>query len=355
LFLRIKLCYRYYLNIGKISLLLWFSFIVGQSAWATTSPQMLEPTSITLNETLIASTRKKLPVDDPIAIFRYIFKQLPKQVLVYPTENYYYFQFGNDGARYWGNIRLSPDVRDKGFIHFAYSRLYSNDWSKYRLLGKKHGVAVIKVEPFQYRIKFEGKEIDFILNNLPQELPATVKHPNQERYIGRTMDESGFQFWLFYNQKDKYFLWVLDESEGLNIPFRKLTNDILFHSRSAFAFYADNTYNRKILIGVNVWNTMANNYFDGPFDQLPDNFIEETKFSDYAQDAFPSVRGKINKRGEFLDNEQRLAIAPYMSYKNSAEVAQWVTYCKSVFESASRLYKCILTEQMQATPPKANK
>ena len=30
--------------------------------------------------------------------------------------------------------------------------------------------------------------------------------------------------------------------------------------------------NRQILIGAFVGNTQLNNYFDGPFDQLPDNY-----------------------------------------------------------------------------------
>jgi hypothetical protein len=44
--------------------------------------------------------------------------------------------------------------------------------------------------------------------------------------------------------------------------------------RTGFAFYQDGLRHRKILVGVYEANYRLNTYFDGPFDQLPDNFIE---------------------------------------------------------------------------------
>ncbi|MFY9626042.1 MAG: hypothetical protein WAJ91_16890, partial [Rhodoplanes sp.] len=35
----------------------------------------------------------KLAIDDPMAVFTFVFNSLPDRVKVYPTENYYYFTF----------------------------------------------------------------------------------------------------------------------------------------------------------------------------------------------------------------------------------------------------------------------
>ena len=39
-------------------------------------------------------------VDDPMAVFAFVFDSLPDRVKVYPTENYYYFTFLHNGMSY---------------------------------------------------------------------------------------------------------------------------------------------------------------------------------------------------------------------------------------------------------------
>ena len=54
----------------------------------------------------------KLPIDDPRAMLDFVLGTLSERVKVYPTENYYYFNFINNGVRYAGNIRLDAEDRD---------------------------------------------------------------------------------------------------------------------------------------------------------------------------------------------------------------------------------------------------
>ena len=61
-----------------------------------------------------------LNVDDPMAVFGFVFGSLPERVTVYPTENYYYFGFLQGGIRYAGNLRLDARTRDDGKLNFAY-------------------------------------------------------------------------------------------------------------------------------------------------------------------------------------------------------------------------------------------
>src|SRR5262249_44686272 len=62
-----------------------------------------------------------LDVNDPMAVFAYVFAGLPDRVKVYPTENYFYFTFVHNGVPYDGNIRLDASNRDDGKVIFAYS------------------------------------------------------------------------------------------------------------------------------------------------------------------------------------------------------------------------------------------
>ncbi|WP_163364710.1 hypothetical protein, partial [Escherichia coli] len=76
--------------------------------------------------------------------------------------------------------------------------------------------------------------------------------------------------------------------------------------RTGFAFYRDG--DRKILIGVNERNSRLNTYFDGPFDQLPENFIEGETLREAIVAAAPEIKGKIDRLGTFSDGSGRFLI-----------------------------------------------
>ena len=58
---------------------------------------------------------------------------------------------------------------------------------------------------------------------------------------------------------------------------------------------------RKVLVAVRRLNISRNDYFDGPFDQLADNYADETQVAVYMQRAFPSLQGRIDKYGYYTD------------------------------------------------------
>ena len=76
-------------------------------------------------------------------------KNLPERVQVYPTENYFYFRFTQNGVVYAGNIRLAAADRDQGKVNFAYSE-QPTDWNaepknRHDGAGTEQGVTVEKV------------------------------------------------------------------------------------------------------------------------------------------------------------------------------------------------------------------
>ena len=109
-------------------------------------------------------------IDDPLAVFGAVLKNLPERVQVYPTENYFYFRFTHNGAIYAGNIRLAAADRDRGKVNFAYNERPS-DWNanpktRHAVLGAEQGVTVEKAGPLTYRVTRGDKAVTFVLNDL---------------------------------------------------------------------------------------------------------------------------------------------------------------------------------------------
>src|SRR5262249_32586716 len=113
-----------------------------------------------------------LAVDDPMAVLRFVLASLPERVKGYPTENYYYFSFLHGGARYAGNVRLAAAERDQGRVHFEYYQ-DRTPWSREgpahtRVLGAAEAVGVERLDPFAYRVTYDGRSVVFALNDLSQ-------------------------------------------------------------------------------------------------------------------------------------------------------------------------------------------
>ena len=106
------------------------------------------------------------------------------------------------------------------------------------------------------------------------------------------------RFFLMFNPKLKVFHYILDETVKIPDQFRQsnLTNRILIGVRTGFAYYLDLRMNRKILIGVFEANSRVNNSFDGPFDQLPDNFVKDDELRDAILAVEPSLDRKDRPR-----------------------------------------------------------
>src|SRR5207253_6833773 len=97
----------------------------------------------------------------------------------------------------------------------------------------------------------------------------------------------------------KLFHYILDETVEMADQFARAaaTDRILIGKRTGFAYYREHRLDRKILIGVFDGNSQVNNYFDGPFDQLPDNFIEGEALREAILAAEPKLAGEIARYG----------------------------------------------------------
>jgi hypothetical protein len=88
---------------------------------------------------------------------------------------------------------------------------------------------------------------------------------------------------------------------------------------------------RKVLASVRKISVTRNDYYDGPFDQLADNYVDQNKISQWMERAFPSVKSRIDKYGYYKDAERpsRVALSCYGNYETDAEVIDFIRRAKA--------------------------
>jgi hypothetical protein len=281
----------------------------------------------TVQQHLEALAQKtSLDVKDPMAVLEFVLRSLPDRVKVYPTENYYYFSFMANGVTYEGNIRIDASDRDQGFINFGYVE-QPVLWrpvpeTTFRHLGASDGVKLEKLAELSYKLTYKDRSVSFDLNDLRGVKPPEGMLNANEVYIGPVFDESGISFFLVFNKELKVFHYIYNEKNSFPEVFDKapFSGQISIGHRTGFALYKDKLKDRQILIGVSEANSYLNNYFDGPFDQLPDNFIEGETLRDAILALLPDYKGKIDRFGSLPDGAERYAISPYLYYKSLDEL-----------------------------------
>lgn len=312
----------------------------------TVSPAAGGSTRVYTNQSYVedAMNRPDFAIEDVHKVFELVLSSLPQSVDVFPTENYYYFYFYYNGIKYAGNLRFDIEDRDDGIVHFNYFKdftLWQRDEADFSAkLGAKDGVIVKKEGSLAYSVSANGRTVMFRLNDLSRVKPPKDAVRSDETYIGPVFDESGLRFFLVFNPELKIFLYVLDETEPVADQFVPVPDSdrLKIGIRSGFAFYADRHAARQILVAVHQTNTSVNNYLDGPFDQLPDNFISGDVLQRAILAASPEMKGQIDRLGNSPDGETRYLIAPYMQYEDEAEL-QVIEEC-AAHESLPIYYNC---------------
>jgi len=283
-----------------------------------------------------------LDVHNPYEVFSYIFSRLPDEVTVYPSENYFYFFLYADGIQWSGNMRLPARTRADGDLSFAYFEFEdfplgtrSGD-SHAKMLNEPDGVLVREQSRFIWEVEYEGKIVEFHLNELRQDRPRSFVLDQNEVFIQRTFDESGLQWFLIFNRALNYFSWILNEEEQVPELISEFEENPNYYigRKSGFLFWNDAEHNnRKVLMAIRRASVQRNDYYDGPFDQLADNYAAETNVSEFMQRAYPDTRGNVDTYGYYLDSENslRVAISPYYTYGEHEDIHAYLT----LFEGTS--------------------
>jgi len=299
------------------------------TTWADETPPPAPALHLNQHYLEELNTPSGLDLGKRLDVFRFVFTSLDDEVRVYPTENYFYFSFFHNGLEIAGNIRLDALDRDDGIVHFAYFMKY-NRWnedliSEYRKLTRADGVEVERRAPLVYALRAFGREVVFRLH------------------------DSGLAFYLVYDRSLRLFHYILNiEVSAAEIYLKsRMSDDILIGQRTGFAVIEDRMRERRILIGIYGGNSLVNNYFDGPFDQLPDNFIEGDSFREILEHAFPDVRGEIDRFGNSNGGDSRLLVTPYIHYHNQAQLAEIASCAQAAGDDRGTYYRCFNTGQPQ--------
>ena len=300
----------------------------------TGNPQPL----LLLNQQLIEGyADDALDPEDINGMFWAVFSNLPNEVIVYPSENYFYFKMFTGGQQFWGNIRLPTGDRDLGVLAFGYFEY--NDvpppsgtrFSRFKTFNTDDALSIERMDRFQYQVEYRGKAVVFNLFQIEQKPPELFALGPDEIFIQRTFDESGFQFFLLFNQRLNYFFWVLNEEEIVPDILDSRGENVWLGRRSRFAFWVDQAHgDRKVLTAIATVNVSRNNYFDGPFDQLADNYAEEVQIAKYMKLANPSLEGRIDQYGYFNDTDRplRVSLSNYYRFTSTKDLDSFTSRIK---------------------------
>lgn len=336
---------------GLAAIRFFVSLWLGAAALAASATVSAAEFALQTNEDYVDAVlaEAEFDVDDVDAVLDRVFQALPDEVTVYPTENYYYFKFLHRGVPYAGNFRLDAADRDRGVIHFAY---FSENRPGLEQRLSRHvaytaatGLAVAKTAELTYAVTRKGRTISFRLNDLRHVRPEPGAIPAGETYVGPVFDESAVRLFLMWNPRLEMFLYVLDESLASEeqVP-SEVSPQIRIGARTGFAYYRDRYLGRWLLVGVRADEVALNTYFDGPFDQLPDNFIEGETLRTALVRLSPEVEGEIDRFGNSRDLSGRMLVDPYVLYREASELFVF-DQCAAAAVDEDAYYLCFATGQ----------
>ncbi len=294
---------------------------------------------------ILSGAPKQVPndFDDTLKMFGYIFSWLPSYAVVYPTEGFYYFTTSiPDVGPISGNVRVAD--LDKGLLSMAYFTVAeANRQTRMRNILSTDGLEVKKLSAYRYEVKYQSKTVLFKLPERSQDEPLNFAKLPEEEYVGRVYDESGVQFLLVYNHLTTSFYYLLDERAGHTESYDQVTPSVLLGRRTAFVYFQEPHYPRKFLVGVLLDNIKANNFYDGPGDQVP----FRANLREKLHMAYPNtlLGHGIDEHGVYLQKAQwqRIAISPYHRYASVTEVLEKMNRCEPNL-GESEYWTCLTKE-----------
>jgi len=279
---------------------------------------------------------------EPRDLLEFIVASAAPARVVYPTERYFYYRFSHHEHRIAGNLRFT-DV-ERGVLHIGY----------YDVATPRRFVAATFSDGTQ------GVEIDydpdtrvaavrvgelgalFVLadmHDLPERVNLGVQTGPGEQQVAVVLDESGHLLHLLYHEQDKTFFYVRSvdakSPETLAPVLADEDLELVIGQESRYVFHEDPERDRLLLVGVDRNSILQNNYFDGPFDQVP----PDLDIRDKLHAAYPYTRGYggIDPHGNFLAIEgQRVAISPYQTYSVVAELVDRLTALRRIDRTSFR-------------------
>lgn len=287
--------------------------------WGERFDMAISNYSARINSVFGSGKNNEIDVADPDSVFEYVFSKIPYYAVVYPTEMYYYFNIPGYGipGNVSGNLNFK-EIKD-GKLSFAYFDTTNLENSNQKMFGAADGLATKIISENMVRLSYKGKTVWFKLPKAETDKPASLNLIPDEEFVTKVRDESGTRFWLVFNKKTNSFYFLVNTDFPMMEAIEQVKGGkgedtkIKIGQKTNFAYYIDAEHGRKILFGVNSDNIMKNNYFDGPFDQVPPRL----EIRDRLYKAYPYTQYMhgLDPYGNFIDwAGSRVAISPYVDY-----------------------------------------
>lgn len=330
----------YALHVYRLVLFLVFAAALART---TIAQQFSEPRAIVFNQewlehtwncqrpvdpvsVLLPDHADSKPVDptDRFAVVKYVLTQIPDSAVVYPSERYYYFKFWCGHRLISGNLRFCHV--NEGKVYFGYFDEFDSSFMNTGVVENKIN-GLVEVTDDVVRLTFSGIQKSFRLDRSWQDSDG-LELLDDEELVSGILDESGYYFWLVYNRPKRRLYYVLNELKTPEHLSLVTSGGVQFSigQISRFVFYLDEMSHRKILVGVYEDKIQKNNYFDGPFDQVP----PDLNIKSILEEVYPYVkdRGGIDENGNFISlHHSRVAISPYVKY---ADTSSFLTFAAQV-------------------------
>lgn len=261
-------------------------------------------------------------VMDPRLVFGELFDEMPDDVAIRPSENCLYFSFSTkDEEAYRGCIKVPARLPSSGMVSIFYRHKEDANRAHVGKLGANEGVSLQRVTPLSYVATVNQKSVEFHFQELRLSKPTRCKLRVSELFVAPCFDESGIYFSLLFDTDTNCFLWIVNDDYPTHDEFTEIFPNIEIGCRSRFVVLNDRRNSRRVLVGVSKAEVKANSYYDGPFDQLPDNYIEtgDVEIQKFIHLNNPDRIGMVDCFGFFkMLRASRVAIIPYYIYDDFA-------------------------------------
>lgn len=275
---------------------------------------------------------------------------LPNQLLIRSANRSLYFRFFNESDEYFGSFYIL-DSHEGPFLLFAtYRREVWNGRNQSHTVKffQDHKGFLIEALPNEsYKISFNGIE-RLISYNAPKTIdPKTLNLKDTEIFLSEVFDESGLSFALTYDRYLHTFRFLIPSGNLFPDRLKQLSERLFLDLRTEFIFFKEKHNNNLTLVGASKGSLIANNYYDGPFDQVPLTLFREEWFHEILREAFPSSVSNYNMYGYQENTRDQsikfLALPFYFAYNSLDDMKSKEQRCEKIFPAS--LITC-LTQQI---------
>ena len=250
---------------------------------------------------------------------------------------------------------MAQELRTQGVIGFTYSLgVPGRDKTISVRFGRRQGLYMMGLGRHRWLCQYGWSTVVFVLNPIHMVPPTQARLLPGEVWAAPVLDESGLQFHLVFQSDPPHLFWILNQDLPVAEGFDHITTDIAIGRRTRFAYYIDQPNHRWILVGVDRRNSVENTWYDGPFDQIPDEIDSGgLGLRKYFEIVYPNVRGQIDEHGRYkLIPQSEVAVTPWMLYDNVEDLGL-IEKCKQSFTGPA-FYSCITPDPFAGERPTAD-